>query len=90
MVANAASAILNRVIDPLSPDLSPDAARAFLRIGFRESDRAQMAELATKARQGVLSAQEKEDLDGFIEVGLLIDLLQSKARLSLQTHGDKA
>jgi hypothetical protein len=49
-----------------------------------------MAELATKARQGVLSAQEKEVLDGFIEVGLLIDLLQSKARLSLQTHADKA
>ena len=84
MVANAASAILERVIQPRSPDLSPEAARAFLRFQFRDADRARMTELATKANQGSISPTEREELDGFMEVGLLIDLLQSKARLSLK------
>jgi hypothetical protein len=84
MVASAASTILDRVIDPHNPDLSPEAAHAFLRIRFRQTDHERMTELTTKSREGNISESEREELEGYMEVGLLIDLLQSKARISLK------
>jgi hypothetical protein len=84
MVANAASVILERVIQPQTPDLTPDAARGLLQLRFSTADHDRMTDLATRSRGGRLTASEREELDAYIEVGLLIDLLQSKARLSLR------
>jgi hypothetical protein len=86
MVANAVSTILDRMIEPQSPNLTPDAARALLSIQFPDAERIRMSKLVEKAGLGSLNAAEKEELDGYMEVGLLIDLLQSKARLSLKRH----
>jgi hypothetical protein len=90
MVANAASAILERVIQPRTPDLTPEAARGLLQLQFSPTDHARMTELTTRAREGRLTADEQEELDAYVEVGLLIDLLQSKARLSLKGHPPRA
>jgi len=43
--------------------------------------------LAAKARQGTLSADEAEQLDNYRGVGRLLELLQSKARVSLKRSG---
>lgn len=78
------SEILARVIDPQGSDLSAEAARSLLKLNFAPHDMERMNELAEKARQGALSAEEDRLLQGYLFVGSLVDLLHSKARLSLK------
>lgn len=78
------AAILKRVIRPEVGDISPDAARALLAMGFAESDHERMAQLSVKAKQGTLTSGEQDELDGYINVSHFIAFVQSKARLSLK------
>ena len=85
----AESEILERVISPNKSDLSPDAARSLLKMRFRASDTRRMNQLAAKARRGTLSPDEERLLHSYLFVGSLVDLLHSKARLSLKCSGDR-
>ncbi len=78
------SEILSRVISPDNPSFSVEAARSILKLGFTESDNERMNVLATKARQGNLDLQEESLLNAYLFVGSLVDLMHSKARLSLK------
>jgi hypothetical protein len=84
LATEAETAILKRVLRPDIGDVSPDAAKALLRLTFAESDHARMTELSEKAQAGTLSAPEQDELDGYINVSHLIAFIQSKARLSLR------
>ena len=63
------------------------AAREPLAITFSESDRERMRDLAAKARAGMLTAAEKEEINVYERTGQLIDLLQSSARQILRHEG---
>jgi hypothetical protein len=84
------AAILTRVITPDQGGLPMEAARQILNIGFSEADHARMAELSDRAQLGSLTAGEREELEGLINVSHLIALLQSKARISLRKQGSAA
>ncbi len=77
-------AILRRVVDSDQPVLSPDEARALLRLRFSASDTRRMNRLAAKNRQGKLKPEEVVELDNYIRVGQTLGILQSKARRSLK------
>jgi hypothetical protein len=81
---NSESCILERVIKPKERSLSPAAARAILRLDFDDADRVRMHELAVKNQQGKLTKQEQVELHGYLHIGLFLDLVRSKARLSLK------
>ncbi len=84
-------AILRRVVDSDQPVLSPDAARALLRLRFSASDKRRMNRLAAKNRQGKLTPEEGVELDNYIRVGQTLGILQSKARRSLKaTHASES
>ena len=79
--------ILSRVIRPDNGTWSREAAESLLEFGFPPADLRRMNALAAKARQGTLSAREEAQLENYRIVGRLLELLQSKARLSLkQAH----
>jgi hypothetical protein len=78
-------AIFRRVVDSDNEDLSPEAARALLRLRFGARDRARMNRLAAKNRDGKLKPNEELELDNYIRVGQTLGILQSKARRSLGT-----
>ena len=84
------AAILSRVIDAESGNLSAEAARAILRMGFPATDRTRAALLATRACEGVLSADEEAELENYRHVARLLELIKSKARRSLQRLGEAA
>lgn len=86
MSENSGTAILARVIAPEKPTFSNDAAQQILSFDFTESDRKRMNDLAAKARAGTLSEQENQDLDNFLLVGHMLDLMHSKARMSLRSR----
>lgn len=81
------AAIWQRTLDPEAGNLSPEAARAFLRLAFTAEDHRAMDDLAGKAQAGELSPEESRLLDGYRHVAWLLGLLKSKARLSLQRAG---
>jgi hypothetical protein len=83
-LTNTEAAILSRVIKPEDNTLPRAAARALLRLDFDQQDRDQMHELAVKNQQGELTEPELAELQCYVHVGLILDLLRSRARLSLK------
>ena len=77
------TAILTRAIQPDNHKLSPTAARELLRIQLDPIDRQRLHELLVKNQEDNLTADERGELDSHLHVGLLIDLLQAKARAAL-------
>jgi hypothetical protein len=82
--ASSESAILGRVILPDRSDFTADLARAILGLDFAEQDRRRMHDLAAKAREGTLTAAEKEVVGCYERVGAFLSLLQAKARRALK------
>jgi hypothetical protein len=57
-----------------------------LKIAFTAEDRDRMHDLAEKNQSGKLNAAEQKELNGYLRVGRLLDLLGAKARLWLKKH----
>ena len=84
IVANSEAAILSRTIRPEQGDLSADAAKSFLSLSLPDSDQRRAQDLSAKASDGALTQPEELELDNYRAVGRLLELMKSKARLSLQ------
>jgi hypothetical protein len=86
MIASTFSdaSILERLVAPEKPTLSPEAAKEILALGFPVEDRRRMRKLAEKARRGTLTPAEQSEIESYERVGSFLGFLQSKARQSLQ------
>lgn len=82
------TAIFERIVLPNDPDLSEQAARSILAMGFSAEDRERMQQLADKAKAGQLSLEEQQEIDNYERVGHYLSILQSKARLALKGATD--
>ncbi|MGE0131799.1 MAG: hypothetical protein AB7U82_27255 [Blastocatellales bacterium] len=78
------AALWGRLLDPVSADLSPEAARYILGLQFPQLDIDRMQELAEKARAGALTLEEHIEMDSYERVGHVLSLMKSKARKSLK------
>ncbi len=77
------AAILARVLRPEQDDLPAAAARALLRLSFDQHDRDRMHELAVKNQADELTDNERRELESYLRVGRVVDLLRARAQLSL-------
>ena len=77
---NTEAAILARIIQSDERELTPDAARYLLSMRLPSSDEDRVNELSAKARMGSLTAAETQELDGYLHIGSLLAVMQSKAR----------
>jgi hypothetical protein len=77
-------AIWTRIIEPEKNRLSRQAARSLLEFTFSERDKARMNELAQRNREGLLTADERQELEGYVKVGDVLSLIHLKARKSLK------
>jgi uncharacterized protein YnzC (UPF0291/DUF896 family) len=80
------AAILSRLIRPEEDTLTPETAEGFLRIKFEQRDLDRMHELAVKNQDGLLTTQERSEMENYRSVGFLLDLMHSKARRTLKKH----
>ena len=87
MDTNSDAAILGRLIEAGREGLIPAAARYLLLLDFPSADRDRMDELAARAREGTITADEAAELESYVRIGHLLALLQSKARTSLKRGG---
>ena len=76
-------AIWERVIHP-DGQLTPQTARAILRLKFPPQDEQRMQELAKKAQKGKLSPDEDVEIEDYERVGTMLSILKSKARRVLK------
>jgi hypothetical protein len=81
---NSEAAIWARLMQARDEQLSPQAAEYLLAIGFAESDRERMLELAERSEAGSLTAEEAREFDGYLHVGNLLTVMQSRARRALE------
>jgi hypothetical protein len=81
---NSEFAIWSRVLMPEDKRLSPEAARSLLELTFSDADRARMSELAQRNEEGLLTEEERQELEGYVKVGDVLSLLHLKARKSLK------
>jgi hypothetical protein len=75
--------VWERTLQSNLADLPPEAARYFLKMNFAEADHERMNALAAKARAGALADKEESELANYMRLGWFLDLIKSKARLSL-------
>jgi hypothetical protein len=78
------TAILARAISPERRPLQREIAQEILEWDFPPEDKKRMAELSAKARAGELSADEEAQIDSYVRVGHIINLMQAKARLAIK------
>jgi hypothetical protein len=81
------SEILADVIAPEQGDLAAEVARSVMRWKFTDRALARINDLADRNNKGTITAQELQDLEKYLRVGNLINILQAKARLSLNSAG---
>ena len=82
--SKTAPAIWSRIVNPDRANLTPEAARAILKLDFDPEDHRRVDELSAKAQKGTLTPEERAELEEYIRVGYELGILQSKARLSLK------
>src|ERR1700734_3751606 len=82
---NSEAAIWARLMRAQKNELSPEVAEFLLAIEFGQSDRERMLDLAERSEAGSLTADEEAEFDGYLHVGNLLAVMQSKARLALKT-----
>jgi hypothetical protein len=78
--------IWSRTIRPGVGDLSPEAAREWLRLQLSDADAQRVRELSSKANSGQLTGTEEQELETYLNVGRTLEFLKAKARLSLRDH----
>jgi len=79
--------ILRRVVDPQRAGWSVETARAILSLGLPPGDEDRVNALAEKACDGELSPEETRELEDYRRVGRLLELMKSRARLSMKSAG---
>ncbi len=76
--------ILEDVLNSKEGGLTEAAARAILDLGFSDEAKEQIRSLLSAKNRDEISGEQAASLKNYLQVGQLIDLLQAKARLSLQ------
>jgi hypothetical protein len=85
--SNTEVAILSRAILPENGDLSVEAARAILAFKLDPRDQERVNNLAQRNQNDELTIDERQELDRYRHAGLVLDLMRSKARLTLRRSG---
>jgi hypothetical protein len=84
MSQSSSTSVLDRVLDPFTDCLTPEVADRIVRLRANSETQARVDELADKANEGELSAEEQAEYDKFLEAFHFITVLQAKARTLLQ------
>jgi hypothetical protein len=75
--------ILDRLFDPVSRCLTPEAAAALLALRLDPDVQTRLDELANKSTEGELTEAEREEYAAYVSALDLIGILQSQARARL-------
>lgn len=78
--------ILSQVVGPSRRELSDEAAKSILSLKFSKTATNRIRSLLRANNRGAISSAERVELEKYLRVGQLLDLLHAKARLTLETR----
>jgi len=78
--------IVSSVLDPFTECLTPEAAKRIAAFQAAPATQSHLDELAGKANEGLLSADEQAEYDRYRSVFHFVTILQAKARAYLKQH----
>lgn len=81
--------ILSRAIEAEHGGWSVDVARGILSLSLSDADRARANELSERSSAGSLTPAEQVDIENYRRAGRLLELLKTKARVSLADQASK-
>jgi hypothetical protein len=79
--------IMEKVVDPKGGRFPPDVARVLLSLKFDGSTTRTIRKLLRQNNRGTITAKDRLDLEKYLRVGQMLDLLRAKARISLREIG---
>jgi hypothetical protein len=82
-MATAELSYLDRLLAPVTQCLTPDVAERLVALRADVDVQARIDELADKANEGLLSAEERAEYEDYIEAIDMIAILQARARAVL-------
>jgi hypothetical protein len=71
---------LNRLLEPLIQSLGPDAVQHILAFHIDSTLQTRIDDLADRCNEGLLTAPEKAEYEGYVAEISLINMLKAKAR----------
>jgi hypothetical protein len=74
----------SRFVLPILDDLIPGAARRILRMKFSKKEILRVSRLSELASEGLLTDEQRRELDAYLEMGSILTIMQSKARIALK------
>jgi predicted transcriptional regulator len=75
--------LLDRLLDPVGRALGAEAARRVLALRADPELQGRMDELAERANEGLLTADERGEYEALIATATVVAVLQAKARAAL-------
>jgi hypothetical protein len=83
----AIRSILDRALDPVGKALGPEAAQRLVQLRADASVQQRVEELADRANEGALTADERSEYADLVSAATVVGLLQAKARAILVDRG---
>ncbi len=84
MSTRRANSVRQAFTGPTLAALTPAEARAILRVRLAKGDLDRMDKLLSRSSAGTMTETEREEMLGYLQMGNLLALLHSKARLALR------
>ena len=81
--------VLSRALQIKGGNVSPEGARFILDLGIREQDKKRMLKLLEKQQKGRITAQEKDELESYVQADNLLSILKAQALLALKRAGQE-
>jgi hypothetical protein len=78
--------LLDRLLDPVTQALSPEAARRLVELRADKVAQDRIDELADKCTEGQLNADERAEYESLVNAANVIAILQAKAKVLLSRN----
>jgi hypothetical protein len=80
MVNTSQTEVLGRLLRPLSREMTAELARALIHLRADEETQARYDELAEKQSEGLLTPDEREELEALVRANTVLGLLKAEAQ----------
>ena len=81
--------VLSRALERKGGAVPPEGARFILGLGIREEDKKRMLKLLEKQQKGRITAQERDELESYVQADNLLSILKAQALLALKRAGQE-
>ncbi len=81
--------VLSRALEAKGGEVPPEGARFILDLGIREQDKQRTLDLLERQQRGEITAEERDELESYIQADNVLSILKATALLALKKAGQE-